>query len=52
MKQAKKPTRSQKIFLSKKKLDPDNWMVQQEDNKSIVFVHKTSKKTRIFEKPI
>lgn len=52
MKQARKLKRDEKIFLSKKKLDPDNWMVQQEDNESIVFVHKVSKNTRKFEKPI
>ena len=52
MKQPRKPKRNEKIFLSKKGLNPDNWMVQSEDAKSIVFIHKTSKKTREFKKPI
>ena len=52
MKQPKKPTRSQKEFLTKNRLRAENWMVQQEDEESIIFVHKTSKKTRKFEKPL
>lgn len=52
MKQPKKLTRSQKEFLSKKGLRAENWMVQQEDEKNIIFVHKTSKKTRKFEKQL
>lgn len=50
MKQPKKLSRSQKEFLSKKGLSPDNWMLQSEDAESIVFIHKTSKKTRNFPK--
>ena len=49
MKQPRKCKRSEKIYLSKKGLKPDNWMVQEETNESIVFVHKTSKKTRDFK---
>lgn len=52
MKRAKKLTRSQKVFLSKKGLNPENWMVQSEDAENIVFIHKTSKKTRKFQKPL
>ena len=52
MKQSKKLTRAQKVFLSKKGLKAENWMVQEETKESIVFVHKTSKKTRKFEKTI
>ena len=52
MKQPKKLTLSQKKFLAKKKLDPENWMVLSEDKESIVFIHKSSKNTRKFEKPI
>lgn len=48
MKQSKKLTREEKIFLSKKKLNPDNWMVQYKDNDKIVFINKLSKKTRSF----
>lgn len=52
MKQARKCKRNEKIFLSKKGLKAENWMVQEETKESIVFVHKTSKKTRKFEKTI
>lgn len=52
MKQPKKLTRSQKEFVSKHKMKPENWMLQYEDEKTIVFVHKSGKKTRKFEKPL
>lgn len=52
MRQPKKCTRTQKEFLSKKGLKADNWMVQEETKESIVFIHKTSKKTREYKKPI
>lgn len=52
MKQPRKCKRAEKIFLSKKGLKAENWMVQDDTKESIVFVHKTSKKTRKFEKPI
>lgn len=52
MKQPRKPTRKEKEFLSSKRLKPENWMVQQEDKENIIFVHKTSKKTRKFEKQL
>ena len=52
MKRAKKLTRTQKIYLSKKGLNPDNWMVKSEDAEIITFIHKTSKKTREYKKPI
>lgn len=52
MKQPRKLKRNEKIFLSGKGLKPDNWMMVSEDSESIVFIHKTSKRTRKFEKPI
>lgn len=52
MKRPRKPTRAEKIFLSKKKLKAENWSVQSEDQESIVFVNKSSGKTRKFEKPL
>lgn len=52
MKQPRKLKRNEKIYLSKKGLNPDNWMVQEETKESIVFIHKTSKKTREYKKPI
>lgn len=52
MKQPRKCKRNEKIFLDKKGLKPENWMVQEESKESIVFVHKSSKKTREYKKPI
>lgn len=52
MKQPKKLTRAQKEFVSKHKMKPENWMVQQEDENIIIFVHKSGKKTRKFEKQL
>ncbi len=52
MKQPRKLKRNEKIYLSKKGLNPDNWMVKEETKESIVFIHKTSKKTREYKKPI
>ena len=52
MKQPRKLKRNEKIYLSKKGLNPDNWMVKSEDAEIITFIHKTSKKTRDFKKPI
>lgn len=52
MKQPRKLKRNEKIYISKKGLNADNWMVQEETKESIVFIHKTSKKTREYKKPI
>lgn len=52
MKQPRKPTRQEKIFLSNKRLDAKNWMVLSETKETIVFIHKISKNTREFQKPI
>lgn len=52
MKQPKKLTLQQKKFLAKKGLNAENWMMLSEDNENVVFVHKTSKKTRKFEKTL
>lgn len=52
MKQPRKLTRNEKIMLSKKRLKPDNWMVQSEDSESIVLVHKTTKNTKELKKTV
>lgn len=52
MKQARKLKRDEKIFLSKKGLAPENWMVLSESKETIIFIHKTSKNTREFQKPV
>lgn len=46
-KQPKKLTRTQKILLSEKKLDPANWMLQEELTEGIAIVNKKSGKVRV-----
>ena len=48
----RKLKRAEKVFLASKGLKPDNWMVQEETEKYIIFVHKVSKNTRVFQKPL
>lgn len=40
MKQPKRPTRAQKDVISKHKLNPDNWMVQEETQTHLIIVYK------------
>lgn len=40
MKQLKKPTRSQKILLTKKKLNPADWMIERDTPEQLVLVHR------------
>jgi hypothetical protein len=40
MKQLSKPTRSQRIFIKSKRLNPDNWMVERDTPTELVLVHK------------
>lgn len=44
--------RVHKVFLASKGLKPDNWRVQEETEKYIIFIHKVSKNTRLFQKPL
>lgn len=46
MKRGKRPTRRQKELLSKKKLDPSNWLVVQDTSEYIDIINKTSEKVR------
>ena len=46
MKQLKKPTRSQKILIQKKKLKPEDWMVERDTPEEMVLVHKHFSNTR------
>jgi hypothetical protein len=46
MKQLKKPTRSQKILIQKKKLKPEDWMVERDTPDEMVLVHKHFNNTR------
>ena len=50
MKQPKKPARAQKEILSKHKLNPDNWMVLEEDKYQTVFISKRGNKRRVIAK--
>ena len=52
MRQPRKLKRSEKEFLASKGLVAENWRVKEEDSKSIVFIHKSGKKTRKFEKQL
>lgn len=40
MKHGKKPTRSQRIFIKSKRLNPENWMVVKDTPEEMVLVHK------------
>ena len=40
MKQLRKPTRAQKVLLRKKKLNPDDWMVERDTHEEMVIVHR------------
>ena len=40
MKHLSKPTRSQRIFIKSKRLNPDNWMVERDTPTELVLVHK------------
>lgn len=44
--------RSEKVFLASKGLKPENWRVLEETEKTIIFIHKVSKNTRLFQKPL
>lgn len=50
MKQPKKLTRAQKELLSKHKLNPENWMLLEEDKYQMVFISKRSNRRRVFAK--
>lgn len=42
MKQPKRPTRAQKAIISNHKLNPGNWMVEQETSTHLIIVYKHS----------
>jgi len=46
MKRGTRPTRRQKEFLSKKRLDPNNWLIIKDRNEYIDIINKNSKKVR------
>ena len=50
MKQPKKLKREYKALLSKKHLNPDNWMFLKEEEGSIVVIYKITNKRRVISK--
>ena len=40
MKQLKKPTRSQKQLLQKRRLNPADWMIERDTPEQLVIVHR------------
>ena len=40
MKAGKKPTRSQRIFIKGKRLNPENWLIERDTPEKMVLVHK------------
>lgn len=40
MKQSKNPTRRQKIFLQKKKLNPADWLIERDTPEKMVLQHR------------
>lgn len=40
MKQGKNPTRRQKIFLQKKRMNPADWFVVEDTQEKMVLVHR------------
>lgn len=46
MKQPKRLTRAQKIFLSAKNLNPENWALVEKNKDALIIYNKNSKKVR------
>lgn len=46
MKQLKKPTRTQKILLQNRKLNPADWLVERDTPGQLVLVHRHFDSTR------
>lgn len=52
MKQPKRLTREQKEIVSDCNLDPDNWMLQSEDESNMTIIHKKTGNMRLINKVI
>lgn len=46
MKQLKKPTRVQKILLQKKRMKPEDWLIERDTPERLVLVHRHFNNTR------
>jgi len=47
MKHGKRPTKKQKMFLKKFKLNPENWLIVKDCSQSFEIVNRVSGKRRI-----
>ena len=50
MKQPKKHTRAQKELMTKNNMNPENWMVLEEDKYQVVFISKHKSRRRTIQK--
>lgn len=50
MKQAKKPTRQQKIFISGFRLVPANWLVINDEKDFLTIIHRHTDTIRVLKK--
>lgn len=50
MKNGKKPTKSQKIFLKEKGLNPDEWLIYKNTSTEMQLVHRYASTTRTVTK--
>lgn len=46
MKQLKRPTRKQKVEMSRQRLKPDSWLVERDDGRQMVIVSKEKGQVR------
>lgn len=50
MKNGKRPTRAQKMLMTKHRLNYNNWLVVKDTSTEMVIVHRESGKTRTIKK--
>lgn len=46
MKHGKAPTKKQKVLISSRKLNPDNWLVERDTPKEMIIVSRSGKQKR------
>ena len=52
MKHGKKPTVRQKKYLQSIRLDPDNWLVSEDNRDKLVLIHRFTDQVRIIERTL
>jgi len=50
MRNGRRPTRAQKIFLAKCNLSPENWLIISDTPARLVIRHRISDKVRVLER--